>query len=141
MKKLFTLGMAAVMAVSAAVCAQANVGKCADEKMKTVISENDKNAVFEDALENLEGGWVKPESSELTPHVKAVFDKAMEELVGVSYVPIELLATQTVAGTNYAILCKAQVVVPGAEEYEAVVYIYEDLEGNATVSDIVDVRQ
>ena len=38
-------------------------------------------------------------------------------------------------------LCKAQVVVPDAEEYEAVVYIYEDLEGNATVSDIVDVRQ
>ena len=141
MKKVLALGMGAVMAISRAVCVQANVGKCADVKTETVISENDKKAVFIDTVENLPGGWVKPESSELTPHMKEVFDKAMEELVGVSYVPTQLLATQTVAGTNYAILCKAQVVVPDAEEYEAVVYIYEDLQGNATVSDIVDVRQ
>lgn len=141
MKKLLTLGMAAVMAVSAAVCVQTNVGNRTTVVAEAVKTGTNKNAAFMDTLENMEGGWVKAESPELTPHVKERFDKAMTELVGVSYAPMELLATQTVAGTNYAILCKAQVVVPDAEEYEAVVYIYEDLEGNATVSDIVDARQ
>ena len=141
MKILFTLGMAAMMAASAAVCEQANVGNRAIVAEKAVKPETNKNAAFIDTVENLPGGWVKPESTELTPHVKEVFDKAMEEFDGVSYVPTQLLATQTVAGTNYAILCKAQVVVPDVEEYEAVVYVYEDLEGNATVSNIVDLSQ
>ncbi len=79
------------------------------------------------------GGWVQPESSALTPEAQAAFDKAMEGLVGVSYKPLELLGTQVVAGTNYRILCEATVVYPGAEPYLAVVTIYQDLDGNASV--------
>ena len=49
------------------------------------------------------------------------------------YVPVALLSTQTVAGTNYRILCEATTVYPGAEMHYAVVNVYESLEGNANI--------
>ena len=87
--------------------------------------------------ETLAGGWFEPESPEITEDAKAVFDKAMETLVGVDYVPVALLEQQVVAGMNYCYLCEATVVYPGAETTYALVYIYEDLEGNAEITDIV----
>ena len=82
------------------------------------------------------GGWQTPDTPELTPEAQAAFDKAMEGLVGVRYVPVALLGTQLVSGMNYCILCEATVVYPGAEPYYARVTIYEDLKGNARVTDI-----
>ncbi|MGN0655273.1 MAG: hypothetical protein ACI4KR_00630 [Ruminiclostridium sp.] len=38
------------------------------------------------------------------------------------------------AGTNYAILCKSATVYPGAQPEIKVMYIYEDLEGNAEIT-------
>lgn len=49
-----------------------------------------------------------------------------------------LLSTQTVAGTNYCILCEATVVYPGAEMHYAVVNVYESLEGNANIISATD---
>lgn len=65
---------------------------------------------------------------------KAAFEKALSGLVGVDYEPLYLLGTQTVAGTNYCILAKTQAVYPGAQASYALVYIYEDLSGNAELS-------
>ena len=65
------------------------------------------------------GGWQTPDTPELTPEAQAAFDKAMEGLVGVRYVPVALLGTQLVSGMNYCILCEATVVYPGAEPYYA----------------------
>ena len=59
-------------------------------------------------------------------------------LVGVDYVPVTLLSTQTVAGTNYRILCEATTVYPGAEMHYAVVNVYESLEGNANIISVTD---
>ena len=82
---------------------------------------------------NMLGAWELPDDLALTKEAKDAFDKAMEGLTGVSYVPVALLGTQIVAGTNYSILCRSTVVYPGAETTYAIVYFYEDLEGQASI--------
>ena len=94
-------------------------------------------AVAEDVgIGGMTGGWAAAADPTVTDDVKALLDKAMEELVGVDYVPVAYLGSQVVAGTNHAILCQATVVVPDAEPYFAIVYLYEDLEGNVSILDI-----
>ena len=90
--------------------------------------------------EPLMGGWNVPESNEITEEQKAIFDKAVEKLLGVNYEPVAYLASQVVAGMNHCFLCKATVVAPDAVPAFKLVYIYEDLEGNATVSSIADLN-
>lgn len=84
----------------------------------------------------LVGGWQASESPEVTETEQDVFTKATEKLVGVSYEPIAYLGSQVVAGKNHTFLCKAQVVTPNAIPYYALVYIYEDLSGEAEITDI-----
>ena len=82
--------------------------------------------------------WQEAETPAMTEEAKAAFQKATEGFVGVDYVPVALLSTQTVAGTNYRILCEATVVYPGAEMHYAVVNVYESLEGNANILGVSD---
>ena len=86
------------------------------------------------------GGWeiVESEAGELPEEVQKAFDKALDGLVGALYVPVKLLAQQVVAGMNYCILCQITPVVPDASPTWALVYIYADLEGNATLSNVYD---
>ena len=98
-------------------------------------NENENTSNFES--ENISGGWTKAASPAVTDDFKKVFDKAVAELDGVDYTPVAYLASQVVAGTNHCVLCKATPVVPDAKSSYAIVYIYEDLEGNAQITDIV----
>ena len=91
-----------------------------------------------DYEEGAVGAWQEAESPALTGEAQAAFDKATAGFVGVDYVPVALLSTQTVAGTNYRILCEATVVYPGAEMHYAVVDVYESLEGNANIIGVSD---
>ncbi len=86
------------------------------------------------------GGWeiVESEAGELPEEVQKAFDKALDGLVGALYVPVKLLAQQVVAGMNYCILCQITPVVPDASPTWALVYIYADLEGNATLSNVYE---
>ena len=86
------------------------------------------------------GGWeiVESEAGELPEEVQKAFDKALDGLVGALSVPVKLLAQQVVAGMNYCILCQITPVVPDASPTWALVYIYADLEGNATLSNVYD---
>ena len=84
------------------------------------------------------GGWTVAESTEISAEEQEIFDKAMEGLVGVGYEPIAYIGSQVVAGLNHCYLCKAKVVYPGAETTLALVYIYQDLEGNAQITNIAD---
>ena len=86
------------------------------------------------------GGWSVAEENSITEENKVVFDKALEGLVGVDYEPIAYLGSQVVAGTNHCFLCKATVVYPDAEPTLVLIYIYEDLEGNAVIMHIVDMN-
>jgi len=90
--------------------------------------------------EMLDGGWqvITQEEGKLPEDAKAAFDKAQGTLVGASYKPLALLATQLVAGTNYCILCEIAPVVPNPIPHFSLVYIYADLEGNASITNIAD---
>ena len=85
------------------------------------------------------GAWQVAEDTTVTEERQAVFDKALEGLVGVNYVPVAYLASQLVSGTNHCFLCTATVVYPGAPTTLVLVYIYEDLEGNAQFTNFVDI--
>ncbi len=87
------------------------------------------------------GGWKATDSPRMSEEATAAFEKAMEGFVGVSYEPVACLAQQLVSGTNDAILCRAQVVYPDAQPYYAIVYIYENLEGNAEILKIVSLTR
>lgn len=91
-----------------------------------------------DYEEGAVGTWQEAETPALTDEAMEAFNKATEGFVGVDYVPVALLSTQTVAGTNYRILCEATVVYPGAEMHYAVVNVYESLEGNANIISVTD---
>ncbi len=89
-------------------------------------------------FEELSGGYTVTEAigTELTGDAKVAFDKAVDDLTGVSYTPLALLGTQIVSGTNYAVLCKASIVTAEPKTALAVVIVYADLEGNASVTSI-----
>ena len=90
--------------------------------------------------EPLAGGWqnVPCEAVELPEDAQAAFDKALDGLVGARYVPVALLSTQVVAGMNYCILCQITPVVPNPTPTWALVYIYADLQGNASITNVYE---
>ena len=91
--------------------------------------------------ETLCGGWTASSDPTVTEDLKALFDKGTETLTGISYVPVVYLGSQVVAGTNHAFLCQAVTAYPGALEMApayAIVYLYEDLNGNVTILSIAD---
>lgn len=99
------------------------------------ITEND---ISEEIM--LDGGWSVSDKTEITDEVREVFDRALDGMVGVSYEPVAYLGSQVVAGTNHCILCKATVVYPNAVPYYTLMYIYEDLDGNAEILGFSDVE-
>ncbi len=86
--------------------------------------------------EVVDGGWGMASDPAITDEVKALFDKALNGLVGVNYVPVTYLGMQVVAGYNHAILCQATTVYPGASPRWVIMYLFEDLDGGVTVTDI-----
>jgi len=90
--------------------------------------------------ETITGGWQTAEDGAITEELQALFEKAMEGHVGVVYKPVELLETQVVAGTNYRFLCETAAVTPGAETGQAIVTVYEDLNGNAEILEIEELE-
>ena len=88
--------------------------------------------------EGLMGGW--QDASELpnmlTDEENAVFEKALEGLVGVGYTPVATLAKQVVAGTNYAFLALGTTVTAEPVTHLYVINVYADLQGNATINNI-----
>ena len=59
----------------------------------------------------ISGSWKRASDPALTEKVRKVFDKAFEGLEGVSYTPVALLASRTTGfGTQYRILCKAEIL-------------------------------
>ena len=102
------------------------------------LAETDLPTETDRAEGPLDGAWQEAESPVLTDEAKTAFEKATEGFVGVDYKPVALLSTQVVAGTNYRILCEATTVYPGAEMHYAVMTVYEDLEGSASILSISD---
>ena len=91
--------------------------------------------------EDIDGGWTVPDTPEVTAEAKKALENASKTLTGAEYRPVALLGTQVVSGTNYVIFCEMKATVPnGASDY-AFVYVYEDLKGNAQITDTKQFNQ
>lgn len=135
MKKLFAMILAALLLIPAAGCAQKN----GSEPAPSAEQETQKtDAPAEEPAGPLSGGWQVSTGHEMTEELRAIFDKALEGLVGVNYVPIACLGTQVVAGTNYCFLAQGTVVYPDASPTYMLIYVYKDLSGNAQILNIAD---
>ena len=104
-------------------------------------AEPAKDAAGAPETRALAGGWAVAEDQTITEDLNNLFFQAMDSYqtgtVTVSYRPVALLGSQVVAGTNYAILCKASEINKGTTW--VIVYLYQDLQGNASVLSIADV--
>ncbi len=100
----------------------------------------DEPETAEEPTAILVGGWEMAEDTVVTEDIMDVFDKAMEDYEGAEFVPEALLATQLVSGTNYCLLTKMTPVVPDAQPTYALLYIYEDLSGNASIMDVQELK-
>ena len=90
------------------------------------------------AKEILMGGWAYAEDPAVTDEMQASLAKALEDMVGATYVPVANLGVQVVAGLNRCLLCRVTPVVPDAQPHYALVYVYEDLQGGASLSQVID---
>ena len=113
----------------------------------TQIKEFDLTAYVEGdsteiSTEKLAGGWQVAEdrfSVVIPQEAKDVFDKAAGNLDGNELEPMALLGTQVVAGTNYAFLCFSTLQTEETINGIQVVTVYEDLDGNAEITNICTV--
>ena len=127
MKKLFAIILSGLILCSFAACGQSKTSS-------TTATEAGKDAATTAAAAQttteapLTGGYTDAASPVLTDDVKAVFNKAVEGLTGMTYEPVAYLGSQVVAGTNHKILCKATPVTE-------LLTVYEDLNGNAEITE------
>ena len=86
----------------------------------------------------LVGDWQTYETFEasLKKEDEELFNKAVEEVTGVSYLPVRLLAGQTVSGFNYAFLAQGTIMSALPETNYYIIVIYKDLEGNCEIKAI-----
>lgn len=75
------------------------------------------------------GGWTvsKARYSFLTSAQKTVFKKATKNLTGVNYKAVAVVATQVVAGTNYAFLCQGTTVTKRSVKSWYILTVNKDL--------------
>ena len=88
--------------------------------------------------EGLMGGWAYVEDPALTDEVEAKLEAALQNQVGASYVIAAYLGEQVAAGLNRCLLVQVTPVVPNARPHYALAYIYTDLEGNSSLTQVID---
>ena len=85
------------------------------------------------------GGWELYEHRPVMlpeEEIQVLFDNAVESRDDANYLPVALMGKQIVAGTNYCILCWVVPYDPDTKPTWALVYIYADLQGNASVLNV-----
>jgi len=134
MKKAFVLFLAAALIITA-------FAGCNSNSIKQKLSGKEPESMASDAegsSNELLGGWIQAETPVITDEFMKIFNKATETLTGVEYTPVAYIASQVVAGRNHCVLCRAKATVPDAKEAYVILCIYEDLQGNATITDIYE---
>ena len=128
MKKSIVCALGAVMIgsmLSAPVEGYAAVAKAADFDAVTISAP----------IEN-DGGFMSAKTPKLTKARKKIIKKALKGFVGSDITPVAYLGSQVVAGVNHRYLCRIKAVVPNAKEYYAFVTVFEDPDGNASITKI-----
>ena len=108
------------------------------------ILSADSEAQAPAASTGLAGGWSLTQDDAMTEESEALFEKAVAELDDFIYVPRLLLSTQIVSGTNYCFLARGAEITENPDldnlnAFYALVYIYEDLQGNVKILDIKEI--
>ncbi len=120
MKKWVFMTLTAVCVLSLAACGKAGdtTGTAADD-------------------EEIVGGWDSADSPEITEEIRAIVEKAAADADGVTYTPVAYLKSQVVAGMNHTVLCKEEALNSDAQATYVILTIYEDLQGNAEITEIL----
>ncbi|MBQ3403843.1 MAG: hypothetical protein IJG63_00290 [Oscillospiraceae bacterium] len=154
MKKLLALILAGAMLFALAACGTVpeEGTQPADESSTDAAAEEStegQEASEAEAAEETEaegdaaeaemitGGWTRAESPVITDDIAALVDKGTESLLGATYTPVAYVANQVVAGMNHCVLCKQELAVPDAVPTYALLVLYEDLNGNVEVTEVL----
>ncbi len=141
MKKIISIVLSSlIVATGLAACKSDEV-----IESSTSVSEDDTVATDESTTITTEESqvqtenndmteWIVPESTDITPELADLFSRAIDGLVGVGYTPKLYLGYLVSGGTIHCFLCESVVIVPDAVPYWSLVYVFEDTEGNATVT-------
>ncbi|MBQ6468479.1 MAG: hypothetical protein IJJ50_00305 [Lachnospiraceae bacterium] len=124
MKKIIALILTGMMILSIAACGAAKAPESA------AAENTEENSIV--------GGYERTDSTEVTEEIRALVEKATEKMVGAEYEPVAYVAKQIVSGTNHRILCRVKAVTPDAAAKYALVTIYEDLQGNAEIKEVLE---
>lgn len=116
MKKISVVVLTILMLFSLAAC------KKKEEEIKN--SSEDEQVIIEQPVEediSIIGGYVDVEDGTITKELQEIFDEAFdslsakaynkENLAFSTYEPVELVATQLVAGTNYKFLADGKKLI------------------------------
>ena len=118
--------------------------EAAETEERDVAEEAEEAAETEEydlTAGTMAGGWTiyNDDTEAVLPEgVQEVFDKALEGYAGAGFTPVAYMASQVVAGVNHMILCKCTQVTAEPVTTLAVITIYQDLEGNATITNVSD---
>lgn len=124
--KLFTLGLSAVLLVCGLTACKI------DKDININVSATIETKINEAASQTIRtGSWEIAGSTEVTADLEKIFNDAASQLDGYYYIPVALLGTQVVSGTNYCFLSKPTIISNSAMNSLILTYIYVDTQGNA----------
>ena len=131
MKKLLTILLTLLMIFTLVGCNSSSIEEqpISKEDQPTTEVETPKE-------EDIVGGYTDVEDKTVTDELKQLFDSALEGLLGATYEPLELVATQVVAGTNYKFKASGTKTTNPVTKGTYYITIYKDLQGNVSLLDI-----
>jgi len=143
MRKLFTITLGLFCAVLFMGCSIKTNN--ADDKTTTVSQETKETGKSEETGEPapITGGWAINEAMDPANNKEAIeaFNKAIDCLDGYRYEVVAVLGSQVVSGMNYSYLCKGEMVIPDAKPDYNIVNVYEDLKGDAQITETVRIPE
>ena len=140
MKKIISVVLATLIVVTGLVACKSEETVESSEVTSDVVTEQTTTETEETSVVQTEndemGKWIVPESTEITDELKEVFEKALDGFTGVGYTPKLYLGYIVSGGTIHCFLCESLVIVPDAVPYWSLVYVFEDTEGNAAITNV-----
>lgn len=82
------------------------------------------------------GGYTEAEDGTITEELNQIFTTALDGLLGATYEPVELVATQVVSGINYKFLANGTKTTNPVTKGTYYITIYKDTQGNIELLDI-----
>ena len=138
MKKLTAMLLALVLCAALPLaCTQTDAGEIVPQPTAEPIPVvTEAPEADEDNVDVEPSEWKTADSPALTDENVDLFMRGFHALLGVNYIPVAYLGKQVVSGTVHTYLTRARVVRPGEKETFALVYLYEQQNGEVRIIDI-----